>query len=237
MWLVLCDDHDLAAQWAFLGLAERGLAPLELVTSGALAHARRWVHRVTTGGAHVEVTLHDGRTFDSRRVRGALNRLVGVYNAGTFAAAAGDREYATQEFYAFLVSSLHCLPGSVLNPPGYLGLSGRCRHESEWAVLAASAGLPTTPYRMPAPPVPPLAGRPARRSVVVLGDLVFGVPDAAGLRDGCRRLAALAGTELLGVDLEVDDAGGWRFAAATPQPDLRLGGTPFLEALAARLRQ
>jgi len=87
MWLVLCDDHDLAAQWAFLGLAERGLAPLELVTSGALAHARRWVHRVTTGGAHVEVTLHDGRTFDSRRVRGALNRLVGVYNAGTFAAA------------------------------------------------------------------------------------------------------------------------------------------------------
>jgi hypothetical protein len=48
---------------------------------------------------------------------------------------------------------------------------------------------------------------------------------------GCLQLARVADTPLLGIDLAQDTAGQWIFAAATPMPDLRVGGDAFLNAL------
>jgi hypothetical protein len=239
VWLVLCDDGDEAARWAYAGLGERGLAPLELVTAGALAHAARWSHHVSTSGSSIEVTLADGRHLRSRDVVGTLNRLGAVWNAGTAWAVETDRSYAAQEFYAFCVSWLRCLPGATINRPACLGLGGRWRHPSEWAVLAGEAGLALTEYRMPDPSAsaggvsgPQIAGR---RTVVVVGDAVFGVSPDHPLARSCRRLARRADADLLGVDLVVDPAGTWRFAGATPCPDLRIGGAPLLDTLTQML--
>ncbi|GAC1364177.1 MAG: hypothetical protein NVSMB32_06460 [Actinomycetota bacterium] len=237
MWLVLCNDDDWAAQWAGAGLAQRGLAPLELVTASSLARARRWAHYVTDNGCAVEITLDDGRSIDSRQVQGVLNRLVSVWNAWTTSAAPGDRDYAGHEFYAFVVSWLNCLPGPVLNRPSFMGPGGRWRHDAEWTLLASRAGLPTAPYLMPGRPAPAGDKRPVpQRCVVVLGEEVFGTPPGGSLAEGCRRLGKLAQTELLGIEFE-ERAGepgagaAWRFRTATPRPDLQVAGAPLLDAL------
>jgi hypothetical protein len=54
----------------------------------------------------------------------------------------------------------------------------------------------------------------------------------AHIGEGCRRLAGLAGTELLGFNFGED----WTFAGATPWPDLSVGGEALLRALAAALQ-
>ena len=53
------------------------------------------------------------------------------------------------------------------------------------------------------------------------------------IRQGCRRLAELSHTALLGVEFTTSSAGPWTFAGATPMPDLRLGGEALLDALAS----
>ena len=68
------------------------------------------------------------------------------------------------------------------------------------------------------------------------GDHVLGTPLPPATQGACRRLARLAGADLLGIDLVADPAGRWKFAGANPLPDLRLGGPPLLDALAQLLR-
>ena len=241
MWLVLCPRTDSSALWAYQGLAARGLAPLELVSAEALACALHWEHRVGPGGATVAITLADGRTIRAEMVRGVLNRLVTVPPEHLLLAAPSDREYAAQELNAFYMSWLHALPAPVLNRPTAQGLSGAWRHMSEWAWLAARAGLPAAPYRQSSrDPLPEggttglLAPDAPVRTVVVVGGRTCGAAPA-GVLEGCRRLAALAGTPLLGVELGQGAAGPWTFAGATPLPDLRAGGEALLDALYATM--
>jgi hypothetical protein len=237
MWLVLCDDNDAAARWAWSGLTERGLGSVELVTSQALACASRWVHYVGDEGASGEVTLDDGRTISSLHVQGVLNRLGFLWNDRTASAVAAERDYATQEFYAFCVSWLTCLPGPVVNRPSYGGPGGQWRHDSEWTLLAARAGLPTTPYQdrseRSCPPTSDVSA--VAQTVVVLGEQVFGGTPGWHLADACSRLRGLAATDVLGVSFDLDASGAWKFHSATPLPDLRLGGAGLLDALARRL--
>lgn len=55
-------------------------------------------------------------------------------------------------------------------------------------------------------------------------------------RESCLRLAQLAETRLLGIELVSDtSSNSWTFAGATPMPDLRIGGEALLDALAAEL--
>jgi hypothetical protein len=235
MWLVLCEDHDAAALWAHRGLAARGLEATELVTSWSLRNATRWVHRLGPAGCELEVTLADGREIRSGAVHGVLNRLLSAWDPQFDLARDGDREYAIQEIHAFYVSWLHALPGPVLNRPHMQGLSGRWRHTSEWLALGARAGLPTRSCPLDAGQPPPWLASPEAdvRTVITVGGQVVGAP-AAGLVHGCRRLAELSGTALLGTHFRLD-ALGWHLVGATPQPDLRLGGEALLDALAAAL--
>lgn len=239
MWVVLCEPNDSPALWACRGLSERGIAPLEIITGDELLYGPRWRHRIGRGGAGIDITLSGGRKIRGSAVSGALNRLVSA-PAPDLLAVPADRDYAAQEFFALFMSWLHCLPGTVLNRPTPQGLSGYWRHPSEWAILAARAGLRTLPYRMTSREVAPDLwpdGSPPDgvRNVIVVEDRVIGAPPLPDVVAGCRRLAELSRTGLLGIDLVRDPDGSWVFAGATPQPDLRSGGAPLLDALAMAL--
>lgn len=235
MWLILANAQDEPARWAAEGLKARGLGPVELVTDDVLACSRRWEHRVGAAGADLVIELADGRTLHRQEIGGVLNRLMGVPQ-GPFRASP-DVDYALQELNAFYMSWLAALPGAVLNPPSVLGLGGAWRHASEWVVLAARAGLPTLPYRQSSrrgdgqffgslvPPGTPLS------TVIVTDGALSGAAVPSDLGRACSRFAALAGLPLLGIDFLRSPEGGWRFAGATPCPDLRLGGETFLDQL------
>jgi hypothetical protein len=244
MWLVLCESYDADARWVAEGLRARRLVPLELVTAQDLAGATRWVHRLGAGEASVEIVLADGRTLDSRRVRGVLNRLFAPSAWHLTLLRPRDREYAAQEWAALYLSWLYALPGQVLNRATPNGLCGRWRHNSEWLRLAAQAGLTTLPLTLRWPPAPEPGGEwltplvppdaPTRLVLVVDGQPVnVSLPPA--VVEGCRRLAELAGLRLLGVELSVTQAGPWTFAGIQVCPPLKAGGAPLLDVLTCAL--
>lgn len=231
--LVLCEEIDLDALWAWRELSALAGARLNLVTSGMLANALSWSHTISNNGASVEIGLADGRKIRSDAVAGVLNRLINAPHRLTPASDA-EAQYAQQEWNAFFVSWLHALPGPMLNRPKPAGLCGLHRGIGEWTSLAVQAGLPVKRCHLPetAPAVP--QGDAGRAWVV--GDAVLGCastdPQMAGR---CRMLAERASCGLLGIDFERDSTGTWQFTGATPFPLLREGGTPLLRALAAAL--
>ena len=242
MWLLLCSENDTSALWAREGLRRRGLLPLELVTAESLLQGCTWEHRVGIAGASIVITLADGRVINNETVRGTLNRLTHVPMRSL--TGAPDHDYAAQEYAAFFMSWLYALPQPVINSTAIQGLSGAWRHASEWVSLAAQAGLPTPLYRQTSEDTiderremrtlfP--AGSPTTLFITV-GDRVVGPPLPSEIRAGCLRLAKLAQTRLLGIELAAgNSANSWVFAGATPAPDLRVGGEPLLDALAAEL--
>lgn len=240
MWLVLCSANDIPAHWAYHGLKQRGLDPVEMVYAEALPFSLRWEHRVSARGVSVSITLPDNRLIDSSSIRGVINRLIAVPSMQ--AAHSPDAEYATQEFSALFLSWMYGLPGPVLNRATPQGLCGQWRHVSEWVWLASKAGLPVPQYRQSSQDqinelkterrLFPL-GTPTRTIIVVNGNVCAdGVPPL--IREGCTRLAELAETSLLGIEFAIEDK-NWIFAGATPMPDLRYGGDDLLDQLKAIL--
>jgi hypothetical protein len=241
VYLVLCYDWDVPGLWAYQKLRTIGLAPIELVTARSLALAKTWEHRLGQGGVYLKVSLHDGRLFDSSEIRGVLNRLTSIPQDLIGRAVAEDREYVQGELIAFYLSWLGALQ-CVINRPTPQGLAGSWRHRSEWALLAAKAGLNTPLYQQSS------ASRPEDgygsfaspdktvAKVIVLNNELFGSPLPRDVGEACRKLAAHAETNLLGVDLFDAGNGAFMFAHATPFPDLTLGGDDLIEALAGILR-
>lgn len=240
MWLVLCSSNDAPALWAFQGLSQAGLSPVELVTVESLGYCRRWDHRLQAKGDSTSFTLPDGRIIESRRIRGTLNRILAPATIQLAAAVPEDRGYASQEMFSFYVSWLKTLPEPILNAPVPQGLCGRWRHITEWLWLSAQAGLETPGYRMSSRDVPDVGQQVAvpgqtARTAVVVGDTVFGADLPSDVAASCVRLAELAGVKTLGIDLYYENS-RWTFASATPMPDFRLGGWPLLEKLAHILK-
>ncbi|MER7112090.1 hypothetical protein [Streptomyces sp. NPDC000229] len=235
MWLVLCDREDQAARWVGTELRERGLDPVELVDSGTLTRSVRSVHRIEEDRASFEITLPDGRTLASDDVEGVLNRLTYAPVEHLVFASEADTRYAVAEVSALVLSWLQCLAPVTVNRPSPLGLCGAWRSPAEWSVLAAGAGLPVAPLRLSSEGGTTATTKAAARTVVVLGEHVFGCGAIPALRPACRRLARAAGADLLGVDLELDEKHGARFAGATLLPDLRIAGTALVARLHAYL--
>jgi hypothetical protein len=244
MWLVLYASMDDSALWASQGLQARGLKPLECVSAEMLAQSQRWEHRVDAQGATIDITLADGRHIRNDAIQGVLNRLVCVPFEPLRLAHPVDREYASQELTAFCLSWLYALPSPVINRATPQGLAGQWRHRSEWLRLAACAGLPTPLYRETSEDAREERDWQGRfvpsdtpvQTVFVVADQVVGTALPSHIRHGCRRLAELSHTALLGVEFTAGSAGAWTFAGATPLPDLRLGGETLLDALAGALR-
>jgi hypothetical protein len=235
-WLVLCDPRDRAALWAHQRLGALGLTPLELVTSDDLAGAG-FEHRIDDGGASTVITLADRRTLRSEDVRGTLNRLAAAPAAELARLPPEDRDYGLQELHALYLSWLHSLPGPLLNPPDSRGLCGAWRPPSQWADLGGRAGLAVRDDVFP-PGVDQDAPGPAGDDAIVVGERVFSrIPLSPAASAGCVRLAALAGTPILGIRFEDAGSDGPEVLAwAGPLPDLRLGGESLVAALADALR-
>jgi hypothetical protein len=238
IWLVLCAAHDVPALWAARGLQRRGLRPLEIITDEALAYSRRFAHRIVGGKPRVNIVLADGRAIDSATVCGTLNRLQRIPSEHLRGANAADRQYAEQELYALFLSWVYGLPKPVVNRPAPQGLSGAWRHASEWNWLADQAGLSTLPYcQSDTREIQESCAAPgaSTTTIIVLNDACFGAAAPASVTAGCRRLAELSETTLLGVQFHVTSMHDWIFTAATPTPDFRLGGEDLLDGLAAAL--
>lgn len=236
---VLCDVYDAAALWSAARLRERG-HPVDVVTASHLDTATRWEHRIgRSGKASIAIELADGRRLSDRDGAAVLNRLTFVPTDRVNAVAGADRDYAVQEMNALFLSWLHALPGPMLNRPTTQGLGGNWRHPSTWTLLAGRAGLAARPYRQACDSDPNAvwAPQPVHGTVTVFavaGRLVAPPTVPAATREGCLRLARLAGEALLGIDL-IERAQRWEFLGASPRPDLFQGGEPLIDALAQAL--
>jgi hypothetical protein len=241
-WLLFCGPNDLPALWAYEGLKKRGLEPLELVTEDQLGIGCRWLQRIDDRGTTADLMLTDGRRISAAQTRGTLNRLMGIPCTFQLLAQAEDRDYAIQEFTAFLLSWLAALPPPILNAATAQGLSGTWRRETEWIWLAASAGLGVSHYTVSthrsvntmADEQPGMPTESAKHTLFVVADRVIGQAPQHILA-GCRQLARMAGTTLLGITFTKTAQGDWTFRGANPWPDLRTGGDALLDALAEAL--
>ena len=243
VFLVVCDNTDEAALWAYDLLRTRLPCPAELVTSEDLASAVLWEHSLDSEGVSVGFHTCDGLSVKSSEVKGVLNRLICLPQEHLALAHPDDRSYMEQELTAFYASWLHALPRPVINLPTPQGLCGRWRHISHWLELARRAGLMTPYYERNSKEIRPAAeGRGALHSseshtvtAFAVGQAVVGPQLPPTVRAACRRLRRYAETELLGISLIPSVQGAWMFAGATPWPDLRLGGTALIDVLAAAL--
>ncbi len=249
MLLVLCDASDVGALWAGLGLRSR-CPDVEIVSTEELGSALRYDLRLDQHHRTVRIDLADGRTISSAGLSGVLNRLQQV-PAGQVGRAAGpERTYAQAEFEALHVSWLAALDCPVINRPRPHGLCGAHRSSLEWAMLATRAGLPTDRDLSDCNPAGwgpngwdsrdrfsmNGAGDSSRQaSLIVIDDVVTGSPVTPAVADAARRLLSLSDERVIGITLHIT-AHGPRFAAATAVPDFRLGGEPFIEALAQSLQ-
>lgn len=241
MWLVLCPSTDVAALWAYEGLKSRGLTPLELVCAEELACSLHWEHQVSSSDIRVNITLADGRTIKHDAVRGVLNRLAYLPQEHLALGDSSDRDYAGQELTAFYMSWLYAMPRPMLNAPTAQGLCGAWRHISEWVWLARKAGLPTVPHRQSSldrSTEEQVSGNLASaqapaNAVIVINGHIAGASPPEHIVEGCRRLAELSGTGLLGIEFTTGETSSWTFSGATPLPDLRLGGDLLLDVMAS----
>lgn len=237
MWLVIAPPEDPSATWAACALEAHGLRPIRLVPPERLVYAIASEHRIGRDGARFRLHTRLSEAIDSREIRGILNRITALPTAHLDRAYPEDRAYAIEEWHALLLSWLAALDGPVVNPPTPTGFAGLPRSPLEWHLLAGQAGLATDALAVDSRSPVPLHAGPTRRTtaaVLVLGHEAFGrVPPAVA--EACVRLRLLAGEWLIGVLLARDKAGRWIFREATALPDLRTGGSAFLNALARTL--
>jgi hypothetical protein len=242
MYVMLCSAMDTSALWAASGLAGLLPGPLELVLSETLAEGAQWEHRVGNDGTHVKMTLADGRMLCGSKMKGVVNRLMMPPMSKVRWPSETEQAYVQGEMHALYLSWLNGLPCVMLNRPSTSCLSGRFFMASEWLHRAAKAGLKTAPLYQTdddgrdgyAFSVPESA---VRQSVIVAGDCVFPVRVPNAVRAGCVRLAEDTSMAIMGAEFYIDGNGEWCFAGGIASPDLRAGGMPLLECLAAMLQE
>jgi hypothetical protein len=213
MWLVLAHDWDVTAAeltrtWSS---ATRLVSPADVRGEG-------WTLRMSARGASVGCPA--GPFAPPERVAagvagvaGVLTRL-GVVTVGDVPAVhSEDRRYAAAELGAFLLAWLDACPAPVVNRPRPGCLNGPPWSPQLWAAAAAAAGMRVGRRRESNG----LAGTSSGtvRRLTVIGRQLVGDADAR-LASAVLRLAELAGTVLLGVDVDEESS----FVAATARPEL-----------------
>lgn len=202
--------HTLAERWAADGAAL--LTPRGLSVGGWRQHL---------GSPSDSAAVIDGRPVPVEELTGVLTRLwcVGVQDLPHIVPS--DREYVSIEMSAFLTSWLSELKCPVLNRPTASCLVGPNWQPEEWIHRAARLGIPVRPIERRSalgmePPPPPTVERHA--TVTVVGERCLGATDET-LRLHARRLAAHAGTGLLDLFFDGDDADA-SFVGVSLWPDV-----------------
>lgn len=182
----------------------RCLRPADLSMPG-------WRHFVAADGARGTAVVA-GSVVPESEITGVLTRTTWISPYELPVIAEADRDYAATEMAAFLLSWLSSLDCPVVNRPTPGCLAGPPWRAPQWMAAAAMAGLKVPGLRRMHEP----RGDTVRLTVV--GTNCFGVA-APELHAAALRLAALATTELLGVDFEGDQADA-AFLGATAFPSL-----------------
>jgi hypothetical protein len=140
--LVLAHVGDDTAAEVVVRLRRRvGPACVTVVTPEELVLAPGWSHTIDEAGARSRIRLADGEVLGDPEPVAVLDRLRFIA-APHFASAPDlDREYATTELHALLLSWLASLPCAVVNRPSPRGLGGADRSRLEWLRLANDAGF------------------------------------------------------------------------------------------------
>lgn len=193
----------------------------------------RFTHRLNEHGVGTEILSAGGRRLDSSSLRGLACRLTQAMPPQFASASQADRDYASMESHALLLSWLASLSCPVVNPASPRSLSGPALGPLEWLPLAAASGLRSRRVCLAPPGEPPphdgwerlvgeLWAEPVGEvaQLLVVGERVLGEAGAEE-RAACVRLARHAGCPLLGVELAADGAAAPRvFCRAETRPAL-----------------
>jgi len=165
------------------------------------------------------VAVIAGRKVPIREISGVITCLPRVTELELLHIAAEDRGYVAAEMTAFLLAWLTALPCPVMNRPSPASLTGPFWRREQWATVAARAGLPVSPIsRQVSLAHAGAPGNPPTVRVTVVGSRVAGDAHRRVL-DGARRLARLAGVDILTVGFS-DGGPAGAFVSAEPTPDL-----------------
>ena len=178
-----------------------------------------WCHCLGDLGASTAVI--GGRVVGIEQITAVLTLLPCVTADQLIHIVPADRIYVAAEMTAFLVSWLSELPCPVLNRPSPGCLMGPNWGVPQWVHAAADAGIPVRPVHrrvaLWADPAPELA-EVTPTSVTVIGGRCFGEADKR-LAKHARRLAAMAGVDMLAVHFDGRDSGA-RLFGADLRPDI-----------------
>ena len=219
MIVVVASRHDAAAREIVARWGTQNAACLaceDLSTAG-------WQHHLFHRSE--SKIIAGGRVVRESEIRGVLVRRPWVFEQELVNIAAADREYVSAEMNAFLLSWLSQLSCRVLNRPAGACLCGPNWRPQHWAQAASRAGFKVEAARWRVPAV--RKRRPRRPEthaehlveVTVVGDRCFGAADEADLASA-KQLAAIAGTDLLGVRF-FNGKRGPHFLDANPIPALK----------------
>jgi hypothetical protein len=192
------EARDLRTEWSGSGAAL--LSAEDLISPG-------WDFRPEDPASGTAVI--EGRRVKVSQLRAVLTRRPAVLAEELAGIAPAERAYVGTEINAFLVAWLHALPCLVLNPPTTRSLSGPAWDDWHWRVAAARAGIECA-----------AAGGVEAHTVVVCGEECW---FAATERQAsiARRLAQIAGVELLSVCFAGDRLCGASVAPPLQDPELR----------------
>ena len=180
---------------------------------------------------HASVALSGERRIDVRRLRGTLNRAARVDFPQVRHATPSDRAYVHAEMDAIILAWLGALGSPVFNPAQPSGWCGSLLHPFAWALRAQQAGFATLPHRCGYSGLEiPVAQRHPISSHLVFAGGTFPAL-AKDLQSAAVRLSDAVGIPLLGITLLWLRDGQAVFCEATPLPDLRTGGSEFLDVL------
>jgi hypothetical protein len=237
-FLVLAHIGDDTAVEVALRLHRRvGPARVRIITPEELVLAPSWAHVIDEAGVRTRIHLANGEVIGDPQPVAVFNRLRFAAAIQFDGAATADREYATMELHALLLSWLASLPCPVVNRPSPRGLGGDDRTTLEWLRIASRAGLPvramrattdgrvlavaawpSRPYAMRGSPDPGQAGDEVIGDAVVLPRGRRPAVFAQALEPARARLLVVGGRvfadPILQADLEVLEAGALRLAAA-----------------------
>jgi len=204
-----------------------------------LQNAKRWSHEQACGKTHNQLILPNGTIIDPSRAV-VFNRLPGVTVTHFANSTPEDKQYATEETHALVLSWLAAFKCPVVNPATHAGLAGPYHDQLTWYMLAHRAGLPTPEVslssslrRFPRPHLVPVGGHILGQQVAMLtepstdetlslyivGDQVVGNHPIT-LREPIKALAKLANADFLEIQL-TRLAGAnprWVFTGANPVP-------------------
>jgi hypothetical protein len=232
MILILCEATDAVAR-GFLPVLSMAAdpVPVEILTTAELVYSPALTHWIGDGPPRASVSTRRLGTIGPESLTGVVNRIHSLPEGHLQAVAEGDRLYVVQETHAVMASWLLALSCPVFNRPSATWLGGPALVPAVWESYAAVSGLETLERPIDIDTPPPELPPPVRR-LVVFGGRVYGPRIPGETAAACRRLARLAGCELLEVVFGRVD-GREVFVEATPLADLSVGGKALARDLAA----